>query len=99
MHRKRSNRDWLASIPKVELHLHLEGAIPISCLWELIQKYGGDSDVRSVEALERRFTYSDFAHFIQTWVWKNKFLREHDDFDFIAMSVAQDLKDQNTLYA
>lgn len=92
------NREWLSSIPKAEIHLHLEGAIPMACLWELIQKYGGDSDIRSQGALQRRFIYSDFTHFIQTWVWKNKFIREYEDFDFIAMSVAEDLKSQNIRY-
>lgn len=95
---KQSYRQWLAYIPKIELHLHLEGAIPLSCLWELIQKYGGDEEIQSKEALQRRFIYSNFAHFIQTWVWKNKFLREYEDFEFISTSVAQDLKSQNIRY-
>lgn len=93
-----SCQKWLSNIPKIELHLHLEGAIPISCLWKLIQKYGGDENVDSAEALERRFAYSNFTHFIQTWVWKNKFIREYEDFYFVAMSVAQDLKKQNIRY-
>mgnify|MGYP003320729770 CR=1 FL=1 len=28
--------DWLKIIPKAELHLHLEGAIPLEALWDLI---------------------------------------------------------------
>jgi adenosine deaminase len=33
---------WFERLPKVELHLHLEGAIPHDVLWELLSKYGGD---------------------------------------------------------
>ena len=33
---------WFERVPKVELHLHLEGAIPYDALWELVQKYGGN---------------------------------------------------------
>jgi adenosine deaminase len=93
-----SRRDWLSQIPKVELHLHLEGAIPVPALWELIKKYGGDSSVPTMNDLARRFEFSDFDHFIQTWVWKNTFLREYEDFKFIAESVAKDLQSQNIVY-
>ena len=89
---------WFERVPKVELHLHLEGAIPHDALWELVQKYGGDPSVPDLQALERRFEYRDFAHFIETWVWKNQFLREYEDFTFIAEAIARDLARQNIRY-
>lgn len=94
-----SDGEWLARIPKVELHLHLEGAIPHPTLWTLIQKYGGDPDVPSLDALERRFEYRDFSHFIETWFWKQSFLREYEDFTLLSEAVARDLADQNVRYA
>ncbi|MGE5263474.1 MAG: adenosine deaminase [Acidobacteriota bacterium] len=90
--------DWFERVPKVELHLHLEGAIPHDALWELVKKYGGDAALRDRASLEQRFRYRDFAHFIETWVWKNQFLREYDDFTFIAQAVARDLAGQNIRY-
>jgi adenosine deaminase len=87
----------LRSMPKVELHLHIEGAIPAPALFELLKKYG-DVDVGSVEALEDRFRYRDFRHFLEMWMWKNGFLREYEDFTFIASAVARDLADQNVRY-
>ena len=90
--------DWFERIPKAEIHLHLEGAIPLDALWTLIGKYGGDSSVPDLEALERRFEYRDFPHFIDTWMWKNEFLREYEDFTWIAEAVARDLARQNIRY-
>ncbi|MBD3237424.1 MAG: adenosine deaminase [Candidatus Eisenbacteria bacterium] len=89
---------WFDRIPKVELHLHLEGAIPPATLWSLIQKYGGDPSVPTIESLRERFRYRDFAHFIDTWVWKNGFLREYEDFERIASEVAADLARQGIRY-
>jgi adenosine deaminase len=86
-------------VPKVELHLHLEGAIPLEALWELVQKYGTDPSVTDIEVLKRKFQYKDFPHFLATWVWKNQFLREYDDFTFIAEAVAKSLVRQNIRYA
>jgi adenosine deaminase len=92
------DRSWFERIPKVELHLHLEGAIPHAALWELMQKYGGDPSVPTLEALPTKFTYGSFSEFIDTWVWKNTFLRRYEDFEFIAEAIASDLAGQNIRY-
>ena len=89
---------WLQALPKIELHLHLEGAIPLPALWELLKKYGGDKEVPSLDVLVNRFQYQDFPHFLETWVWKNGFLRQYEDFTFIAEAVAHDLVRQNIQY-
>jgi adenosine deaminase len=89
---------WLDRIPKVELHLHLEGAIPHDVLWELLQKYGGDPEVPTREALAGRLVYRDFPHFLDMWTWKNGFLRQYEDFEFTAAEVARDLARQNIRY-
>ncbi len=94
-----SERTWFEKLPKTELHLHLEGAIPYDALWKLVQKYGGDKSVPNTEMLKRKFEYKDFPHFIEAWVWKNQFLREYEDFTFIAEAVARDLASQNIRYA
>jgi len=87
----------LRLLPKVEIHLHIEGAIPAPALFELVSKYGG-SGVSSIEELLERFRYRDFSHFLRTWMWKNGFIREYEDFTFIASAVARDLADQNVRY-
>jgi adenosine deaminase len=87
------------TIPKIENHLHLEGAIPLETLWTLIQKYGGDKSVSSISKLIEKFKYRDFNHFLETWLWKNTFIREYDDFTFLSSAVFKDLVKQNIKYA
>lgn len=91
-------REWLQSLPKVELHFHLEGAIPLDALMSLVEKYGGDPEIRDLEALKAKFKYRDFPHFISTWYWKNQFIREYEDFTHIAEAVGRDLLEQNIRY-
>jgi len=87
-------------MPKIELHIHLEGAIPLEALWMLIEKYRDENtDVNSLEELKRKFKYIDFVHFLKMWRWKNKYLRQYEDFTFIANKVAEDLFNQNIFYA
>lgn len=90
---------WYARVPKIELHVHLEGAIPHRALFDLIQKYGGDPSTPSVTALAERFRYKDFPQFIETWSWKNRFLREYGDFAHVAELTALDMVGQNIRYA
>ena len=91
--------NWIAKLPKVEIHVHLEGAIPHNALFNLIQKYGGDPLIPDIQALTQRFMYKDFPQFIEAWIWKNSFLREYEDFSYIAEMTAANLAEQNILYA
>jgi adenosine deaminase len=93
-----TDRSWLARLPKVELHLHLEGAMPRSALWELVTKYGGDRTVRTPADLDRALVYRDFRNFLQMWVWMTGYLREYDDYTLIGREVARDLARQNIRY-
>jgi len=90
---------WLESLPKVELHLHIEGAIPHDALWELIRKYGGDPRVPTLESLPGQFVYRDFPDFIDRWIWKHGFIREPADFELIGRAVASELARQRIVYA
>lgn len=85
--------------PKAELHLHLEGAIPLPALWSLMQKNGGDADVADQQQLVTKLEYTSFAHFIDVWWWMTGFLRSYEDFEYVAASVAADLVRQNIVYA
>lgn len=91
--------NWYKEIPKIELHIHLEGAIPHQTMWQLIQKYGGDKTTKTYNQLLKKFEYRNFSQFIEVWSWKNQFLREYEDFTLIARSVADDLANQNIKYA
>lgn len=84
--------------PKVEIHLHLEGAIPLPVLYELIERYG-DPEIQTIDDVAARFAYRDFPHFIETWWWMTGFLRTTEDFAGAARAVAESLVDQNVILA
>lgn len=86
-------------IPKIENHIHLEGAIPHETLWLLMEKYGVDDSVANIEQLKEKFKYRDFDHFIDMWIWKNQYLRQYEDFELISKAVFSDLANQNIKYA
>ena len=89
---------FVVEIPKVELHLHLEAAIPLEMLFDLIQRNGGEPSIKTHEDLRRKFTYSDFSHFIDLCTWKNTFITKENYFEEIAYQVLRDLSEQNVRY-
>jgi len=88
----------VATIPKVELHLHVEGAIPFETLLRLIHKKEPGSPIKTLEDLQEKFRYTDFPHFLEIWRWKDSFITDEGDFEEIAYQVLRDLSTQNVKY-
>jgi Adenosine deaminase len=91
-------RSWLTRLPKVELHVHIEGAVPKTALWQLVTKYGGDPSAPTFEAFERKFDYQGLKQFFQMFDWATGFLREPEDFTFVGREIARDFARQNIWY-
>jgi len=77
---------------RAELHLHLEGAVERETLREL-------DPTLTQEELDAALKYSDFAGFIQSYVWVNRKLRGPADYALIARRLFEQLAAQNTCYA
>jgi aminodeoxyfutalosine deaminase len=86
----------IASLPKAELHVHLEGSIrpPIA-----VQLAGRHGVTLSEEEVRRRYEYRNFAEFLEAFKWVTSFLREPQDFALVAADLAQQLMPQSVRYA
>jgi aminodeoxyfutalosine deaminase len=82
----------LPTFPKAELHLHLEGSIDAETLKEMD---GTLTDAEIAAAL----SYSDFAGFIQSYVWINRKLRGPADYALAARRLFEKLAEQDVRYA
>ena len=89
---------FLKKVPKAELHLHLEGAIPIGTLYRLAQA-NNETSIKSLGDLKKRLTYSDFVSFVRAWTWMNSLIQREEDFEDIAYSVLRNLSEQEVSYA
>ena len=61
-------KSWYERVPKVELHLHLTGAIPHETLWEMIKKYGGDQSLLPLADEELDGALGMTAALAETWL-------------------------------
>jgi aminodeoxyfutalosine deaminase len=88
--------DRIASLPKAELHLHLEGSIQPATVCALTARHGV---VMTEEEVRRRYAYRDFPEFIEAFKWVTSFLRDPQDYALIACDLAEHLLTQQVVYA
>ncbi len=88
-----SNR--IASLPKAELHLQLEGSVRPSTVCALTARHGVPV---TEEEVRRRYAYRDFPEFIEAFKWVTSFLREPQDYALIARDLAEYLFTQRVVY-
>jgi aminodeoxyfutalosine deaminase len=86
----------IASLPQAELHLHLEGSIEPATLCTLTMRHGL---AMTEEEVRWRYTYRDFAEFIEVFKWVTSFLREPQDYACVLRDLAELLVAQNVVYA
>jgi aminodeoxyfutalosine deaminase len=86
----------IASLPKAELHLHLEGSIRPAIACELAERHGM---ALTEQEVRRRYAYTNFAGFLDAFKSVTSFLREPADFARVATDLAEQLLAQNVVYA
>jgi aminodeoxyfutalosine deaminase len=94
-----SLHDFIRAMPKVELHVHLEGSIRPTTLLILAERNGVTLPSRDPESLRAFYQFTDFDHFIQVYMTVSGCLKTVADFDLIAYEFGADLARQNIRYA
>src|SRR5271170_7273324 len=87
---------FIVSLPKAELHLHLEGSIDPATLLELKKRHGEKGALADVEQLYR---YKDFTGFLMAFKAVTEELRTPEDYELITYRLMQKLKADNVLHA
>jgi aminodeoxyfutalosine deaminase len=75
-------------IPKIELHVHLEGSVRPPTLLAIARRNQEKLPADSVEALAKLYEFTDFAHFIEVWILTTNCLRAREDFRQVALEYA-----------
>ncbi len=90
------SRQTLASLPKAELHLHLEGSIHPKTVCALTRSHG----VVFTEAeVRQKYAYENFNEFLEVFKWVTSFLREPRDYTLITRDLGEHLLSQGVVYA
>ncbi len=85
-------------MPKVELHVHLEGSIRPETLLKLAAKNGVDLPAKDLDGLRDWYQFRDFGHFVEIYVAATKCLQSADDIELIARELAISQHAENVLH-
>lgn len=85
------------SLPKAELHLHLEGAIEPATLLEIQHSHG--LKTASLADVEKLYQYSDFGGFLLAFKNITEHLKAPADYELITYRLMERLKAENVLHA
>jgi aminodeoxyfutalosine deaminase len=91
--------DFIAALPKAELHVHHVGSASPAIVSELAMRHPGTVPVDPDE-LRRFFEFRDFAHFVEVYLAVVALLRTDEDIRYLTYEVARELaRGQQVRYA
>ncbi|QTP59205.1 adenosine deaminase [Billgrantia antri] len=78
-------RDFLKRLPKVELHLHIEGSLEPELMFALARRNGVELPFASVEEVRAAYDFQDLPSFLELYYRGMSVLKRAEDFHDLAM--------------
>ena len=90
----------IATVPKVELHVHLNGSITEATASALARRHGADPET-ALRLVDGRYpgSYPNFGGFLDAYMAANEFVRTPDDLELVAAAFARAQAAQNIVYS
>lgn len=88
----------LNQFPKAELHIHLEGCISPKTVLSLIRKNKIQTEIQTLEQVEKLFFYNEFTDFLKAFVFVSNCIQTEKDFEIITQEALANLISQSVTY-
>jgi adenosine deaminase len=88
----------LQRMPKVELHVHLEGATDAATIWELAQRHQVTLPAPTLEDWQALYAFRDFNHFVDIYLLAASCMQTPDDFALMTERFLQHQAQHNVKY-
>jgi adenosine deaminase len=94
-----SLHDFARDMPKVELHVHLEGSIRPATLLTLAERNHAPLPAHDLQGLREYYRFTSFDRFIQVYIAVSRCLKTVEDFSLISYEFGASMARQNIRYA
>jgi adenosine deaminase len=93
-----ATREWLDRLPKVELHLHLEGSLEPELMFKLAQRNGIELAFNSVKQLREAYQFNNLQDFLDIYYQGASVLLVEEDFYDLTWAYLQKCHQQNVVH-
>ena len=90
--------DWLNNLPKVELHIHLEGSLEPELMFLLAQRNGVELPFNTVEKIKEAYNFSNLQDFLDIYYQAANVLQTEKDFYDLTWAYLEKCKQQNVVH-
>ena len=91
--------NFIAGLPKAELHVHMQGAASVETVLGLSRRYPEVGLPQDEQSMQEFYRFTDFANFISVYVAVAQLVRTADDVYDLAVGLGRDLAAVNVRYA
>ncbi|MAB52540.1 MULTISPECIES: adenosine deaminase [unclassified Marinobacter] len=92
------NEAWLKSLPKAELHLHLEGALEPELMFALARRNGIELPWSDVDVLRQAYSFNNLQEFLDLYYQGANVLRTEQDFYDLTWAYLQKCQAQGVVH-
>ncbi|MGM1062119.1 adenosine deaminase [Saccharothrix sp. Mg75] len=92
-------RDFIAALPKVELHVHLVGSASPDTVLTLARRHPEHGVPTDRAELRRFYEFTDFGHFIKVYGTVNDLVTTGEDVQALVLGLAEEHARRNVRYA
>src|SRR6266540_3055623 len=93
------SREFLAGLPKAELHVHHVGSASPRIVAELAARHPESPVPADPDLLAEYFKFRDFAHFIEIYLSVVSLIKTPEDVRLLTYEIAREMTGQNLRYA
>ena len=90
-------KEFIAALPKAELHVHHVGSASPRIVAELAARHPAAGVPADVDALRDFFTFRDFAHFIEVYLAVVDLVRTPEDIRYLTYEIAREMSASQSL--
>ena len=89
---------WVASLPKVELHLHIEGSLEPDLMMALAEKHQLELPYANIEEIKNAYNFEDLQSFLDLYYFGASVLIDEDDFYQLMWNYLLKCKEDNVVH-